>query len=63
MKKRRRKKKLPVPRLNLDDCEPEPIWHMWLALSPAERLVRAWAHRSWLVDPQAAHDAKYLLQL
>jgi hypothetical protein len=30
----------------------------WLALAPAERLRRAWALRTRLRDPQAAHDAK-----
>jgi hypothetical protein len=30
----------------------------WRALSPAERLERAWALRSRLVDPQDAHDRK-----
>jgi hypothetical protein len=30
----------------------------WLELSPRERLRRAWAQRSKLVDPQAVHDSK-----
>ena len=30
----------------------------WLALSPAERLIRAWALRSRIADPEGTHDAK-----
>jgi len=30
----------------------------WLALSPAQRLARAWALRARLADPQAVHDIK-----
>ena len=63
MKKRRRKKKLPVPRLNLEDCYMEPIWYAWFALSPGERLVQAWAQRSRLLDPEAAHDERSLPKL
>jgi hypothetical protein len=30
----------------------------WQALSPGERLARAWALRARLPDPQEAHDRK-----
>lgn len=30
----------------------------WQSLAPGERLVRAWALRARLVDPQDAHDSK-----
>jgi hypothetical protein len=30
----------------------------WLALSPAERLIRAWSLRSRIADPEGTHDAK-----
>jgi hypothetical protein len=30
----------------------------WEALTPAERLARAWALRERLADPQDAHDRK-----
>lgn len=30
----------------------------WLELTPGERLVRSWALRARMPDPEAVHDAK-----
>ncbi len=46
------------------DLEPgNPVWRAWLALSPEQRILRAWARRSFLKDPEAAHDARSLPEL
>jgi hypothetical protein len=43
----------------LRDFEPgNPVWQAWLALTPEERLVRAWKRREQLIDPRAVHDAR-----
>lgn len=36
----------------------EPYLETWLALTPGQRLARAWRLRSRLPDLQAVHDAK-----
>ena len=41
----------------------DPYLEAWLALTPAERLRRAWRLRARLKDPGAVHDAKTLLEL
>jgi len=52
-KKRTRRAREPVFPRELD------LFHDdWLALTPKERLARAWALRARLRDPQAVHDAK-----
>jgi hypothetical protein len=47
------------PRRKVEEIRYEdPYIEAWLALSPAQRLDRAWRLRSRLKDPQAIHDAK-----
>jgi hypothetical protein len=46
------------------DFDPEnPVWRDWLALTPAERLRRAWARRALIPDLEAAHDARTFAEL
>jgi hypothetical protein len=53
MKKRKKRTNEPTLPKELDLFRED-----WLALTPGERLVRSWALRSRLRDPQAVHDAK-----
>lgn len=41
----------------------DPYLAAWMALTPAERLRRAWRLRSRLKDLQTIHDAKSLPKL
>jgi hypothetical protein len=61
----RARQKPAVPTRQPEDEEPpwlptDPYLEAWLALTPAERLRRAWRLRARLKDPQAVHDAKTL---
>lgn len=38
--------------------ELNPYLEAWLALTPAERLLRSWEMRHRLVNPRAVHDEK-----
>lgn len=41
----------------------DPYLSMWVALAPAERLIRSWRLRSRVKNLQALHDAKSIPRL
>ncbi len=48
-----------VPAAFLDQAALEPFKVLeWEALTPGERLARAWALRERLTDPEGTHDSK-----
>ncbi len=47
----------------LADMESDPHWQEWLLLTPNQRLMRAWAMRRLLKDPEKAHDERSLPEL
>jgi hypothetical protein len=58
-----RMKRVKQPVVPRRDWLLEPYLQAWLALTPAERLHRAWRLRLRLRDPQAVHDEKSIPKL